>query len=96
MSDLLIQLLLVFQVVDGADEKEVQLINRKSLRALTSQLLAVMMSLPDEHNWLGVEALRKQYELMYDSALNPCEYGFVSFSELLKSLPFLVEVTVFI
>uniref|UniRef100_A0AAR2LZG0 Meiosis regulator and mRNA stability factor 1 n=1 Tax=Pygocentrus nattereri TaxID=42514 RepID=A0AAR2LZG0_PYGNA len=71
---------------------EVQLINRKSLRALTSQLLAVMMSLPDERNWLGVEALREQYESMYDTALNPCEYGFVSLSELLKSLPYLVEV----
>ncbi|XP_036425989.1 meiosis regulator and mRNA stability factor 1 isoform X1 [Colossoma macropomum] len=88
---LLSKLCHVVKVVDGAEEKEVQLINRKSLRALTSQLLAVMMSLPDEHNWLGVEALRKQYESMYDTALNPCEYGFVSLSELLKSLPYLVE-----
>lgn len=80
------------KVVDGAEEKVVQLINRKSLRALTSQLLAVMMSLPDAHNWLGVEALQKQYESMYDQQLNPCEYGFVSLTELLKSLPYLVEV----
>ncbi|XP_072539563.1 meiosis regulator and mRNA stability factor 1 isoform X2 [Salminus brasiliensis] len=88
---LLAKLCHVVKVVDGAEGKEVQLINRKSLRALTSQLLAVMMSLPDEHNWLGVEALRRQYELMYDAPLNPCEYGFVSLSELLKSLPYLVE-----
>uniref|UniRef100_A0AAR2LN32 Meiosis regulator and mRNA stability factor 1 n=1 Tax=Pygocentrus nattereri TaxID=42514 RepID=A0AAR2LN32_PYGNA len=91
---LLSKLCHVVKVVDGAEEKEVQLINRKSLRALTSQLLAVMMSLPDERNWLGVEALREQYESMYDTALNPCEYGFVSLSELLKSLPYLVEVIV--
>lgn len=76
----------------GAEEKEVQLINRKSLRALTSQLLAVMMSLSDEQTWLGVEVLQKQYELMYDQQLDPCEYGFVSLAELLKSLPYLVEV----
>ncbi|XP_026789141.3 meiosis regulator and mRNA stability factor 1 isoform X3 [Pangasianodon hypophthalmus] len=88
---LLAKLCHVVKVVDGAEEKEVQLINRKSLRALTSQLLAVMMSLPDEHNWLGVEALQKQYESMYDQQLNPCEYGFVSLTELLKSLPYLVE-----
>ncbi|XP_060774884.1 meiosis regulator and mRNA stability factor 1 isoform X2 [Neoarius graeffei] len=88
---LLTKLCHVVKVVDGAEEKEVQLINRKSLRALTSQLLAVMMSLPHEHNWLGVEALQKQYESMYDQQLNPCEYGFVSLTELLKSLPYLVE-----
>ncbi|XP_058258470.1 meiosis regulator and mRNA stability factor 1 isoform X1 [Hemibagrus wyckioides] len=88
---LLSKLCHVVKVVVGAEEKEVQLINRKSLRALTSQLLVVMMSLPDEHNWLGVEALQKQYESMYDQQLNPCEYGFVSLTELLKSLPYLVE-----
>ncbi|XP_053493259.1 meiosis regulator and mRNA stability factor 1 isoform X2 [Ictalurus furcatus] len=88
---LLAKLCHVVKVVDGAEEKAVQLINRKSLRALTSQLLAVMMSLPDAHNWLGVEALQKQYESMYDQQLNPCEYGFVSLTELLKSLPYLVE-----
>ncbi|KAK3575330.1 hypothetical protein QTP86_024734 [Hemibagrus guttatus] len=88
---LLSKLCHVVKVVVGAEEKEVQLINRKSLRALTSQLLAVMMSLPDEHNWLGVEALQKQYESMYDQQLNPCEYGFVSLTDLLKSLPYLVE-----
>uniref|UniRef100_A0AAY5EIT1 Meiosis regulator and mRNA stability factor 1 n=1 Tax=Electrophorus electricus TaxID=8005 RepID=A0AAY5EIT1_ELEEL len=89
---LLAKLCHVVKVVDGVEEKEVQLINRKSLRALTSQLLAVMMSLPNDHNWLLVETLRRQYESMYDTPLNPCEYGFVSLSELLKSLPYLVEV----
>ncbi|XP_026989357.2 meiosis regulator and mRNA stability factor 1 isoform X2 [Tachysurus fulvidraco] len=88
---LLSKLCHVVKVAVGSEEKEVQLINRKSLRALTSQLLAVMMSVPDEHNWMGVEALQKQYELMYDQQLNPCEYGFVSLTELLKSLPYLVE-----
>ncbi|XP_076871921.1 meiosis regulator and mRNA stability factor 1 isoform X2 [Brachyhypopomus gauderio] len=88
---LLTKLCHVVKVVGGVEEKEVQLINRKSLRALTSQLLAVMMSLPNEQNWLGVERLRRQYETMYDAPLNPCEYGFVSLSELLKSLPYLVE-----
>uniref|UniRef100_A0AAY5EDI1 Meiosis regulator and mRNA stability factor 1 n=1 Tax=Electrophorus electricus TaxID=8005 RepID=A0AAY5EDI1_ELEEL len=88
---LLAKLCHVVKVVDGVEEKEVQLINRKSLRALTSQLLAVMMSLPNDHNWLLVETLRRQYESMYDTPLNPCEYGFVSLSELLKSLPYLVE-----
>ncbi|XP_053355515.1 meiosis regulator and mRNA stability factor 1 isoform X2 [Clarias gariepinus] len=88
---LLTKLCHVVKVVDGAEEKEVQLINRKSLRTLTSQLLSIMMSLPDEHNWLGVEALQKQYESVYDQQLNPCEYGFVSLTELLKSLPYLVE-----
>ncbi|KAK2857564.1 hypothetical protein Q7C36_005483 [Tachysurus vachellii] len=88
---LLSKLCHVVKVVVGSEEKEVQLINRKSLRALTSQLLAVMMSVPDEHDWLGVEVLQKQYESMYDQQLNPCEYGFVSLTELLKSLPYLVE-----
>ncbi|XP_062853880.1 meiosis regulator and mRNA stability factor 1 isoform X2 [Trichomycterus rosablanca] len=93
LPSLLAKLCHVVKVVDGATEKEVQLINRKSLRALTSQLLAVMMSLPDEHSWLGVEALKQQYELAYEVQLNPCEYGFVSLNELLKSLPYLVELS---
>lgn len=88
---LLAKLCHVVKVVDGVSEKEVQLINRKSLRALTSQLLVVLMSLPEEQNWLTVDALQRQYELLYDTPLNPCEYGFVSLSELLKSLPYLVE-----
>lgn len=79
-------------MVDTPEGKEVQLINRKSLRALTSQLLALMMSLPEDRDHLGVEELRKQYELSYGAPLNPCEYGFISLSELLKSLPYLLQV----
>ncbi len=79
-------------MVDAPEGKEVQLINRKSLRALTSQLLALMMSLPEERDQLGVEELRKRYELSYGAPLNPCEYGFISLPELLKSLPYLLQV----
>ncbi|XP_042613575.1 meiosis regulator and mRNA stability factor 1-like isoform X2 [Cyprinus carpio] len=83
----------VVKVVDTPEGKEVQLINRKSLRALTSQLLALMMSLPEDRDHLGVEELRKQYELSYGAPLNPCEYGFISLSELLKSLPYLLQLS---
>nr|XP_055068273.1 meiosis regulator and mRNA stability factor 1 isoform X3 [Misgurnus anguillicaudatus] len=83
----------VVKVVDGHEGKEVQLINRKSLRTLTSQLLALMMSLPEDCNYLGVEELRKRYELIYDAPLNPCEYGFISLGELLKSLPYLLQLS---
>lgn len=79
-------------MVDAPEGKEVQLINRKSLRALTSQLLALMMSLPEDRDHVGVEELRKQYELAYSAPLNPCEYGFISLTELLKSLPYLLQV----
>uniref|UniRef100_A0A9J7YDX9 Meiosis regulator and mRNA stability factor 1 n=1 Tax=Cyprinus carpio carpio TaxID=630221 RepID=A0A9J7YDX9_CYPCA len=89
---LLNKLCQVVKVVDTPEGKEVQLINRKSLRALTSQLLALMMSLPEDRDHLGVEELRKQYELSYGAPLNPCEYGFISLSELLKSLPYLLQV----
>ncbi|XP_073671409.1 meiosis regulator and mRNA stability factor 1 isoform X2 [Paramisgurnus dabryanus] len=83
----------VVKVVDGHEGKEVQLINRKSLRTLTSQLLALMMSLPEDCDYLRVEELRKRYELIYDTPLNPCEYGFISLSELLKSLPYLLQLS---
>ncbi|XP_067314926.1 meiosis regulator and mRNA stability factor 1 isoform X2 [Pseudorasbora parva] len=83
----------VVKVVDAPEGKEVQLINRKSLRALTSQLLALMMSLPEDRDHLAVEELRKQYELAYSTPLNPCEYGFVSLTELLKSLPYLLQLS---
>ncbi|ROL55038.1 Meiosis regulator and mRNA stability factor 1 [Anabarilius grahami] len=83
----------VVKVVDAPEGKEVQLINRKSLRALTSQLLALMMSLPEDRDHLGVEELRKQYELAYSAPLNPCEYGFISLTELLKSLPYLLQLS---
>ncbi|KAJ8363878.1 hypothetical protein SKAU_G00127090 [Synaphobranchus kaupii] len=81
----------VVKVVDGAEGREVQLINRKSLRSLTTQLLALLMSLPDGRDSLTVDELSQQYEAMHSAPLNPCEYGFVSLGELLKSLPYLVE-----
>lgn len=83
----------VVKVVDAPEGKEVQLINRKSLRALTSQLLALMMSLPEDRDHLGVEELRQQYEFAYSTPLNPCEYGFISLTELLKSLPYLLQLS---
>ncbi|XP_030583725.1 meiosis regulator and mRNA stability factor 1 isoform X3 [Archocentrus centrarchus] len=83
----------VLIVVDGADGREVQLINRKSLRSLTSQLLALLMSQEDEQVTIGlkVEELSQYYLSVHGATLNPCEYGFLSLSELLKSLPYLVE-----
>ncbi|MFT7812151.1 meiosis arrest female protein 1 isoform X3 [Arapaima gigas] len=81
----------VVKVVDGVNGREVQLINRKSLRSLTTQLLALLMSVPAEQDSLSVEELSQQYETTHAAPLNPCEYGFVSISELLKSLPYLVE-----
>lgn len=88
---------LYFQVVDGSEGREVQLINRKSLRSLTSQLLALLMSQEDEQvaKGLKVEELSSYYMNVYAAPLNPCEYGFLSLSELLKSLPYLVEVSSF-
>lgn len=83
----------VVKVVDTPEGKEVQLINRKSLRALTCQLLALMMSLPEERGNVCVEELQCQYELSYGAPLNPCEYGFISLVELLKSLPYLLQLS---
>lgn len=81
-------------MVDSSDGWEVQLINRKSLRSLTSQLLELLMSQDKEHvaDGLLVEALSEQYQAVHGAPLNPYEYGFLSLSELLKSLPYLVEV----
>uniref|UniRef100_A0A669EQM0 Meiosis regulator and mRNA stability factor 1 n=1 Tax=Oreochromis niloticus TaxID=8128 RepID=A0A669EQM0_ORENI len=92
---LLTKLCHVVKVVDGADGREVQLINRKSLRSLTSQLVALLMSQEDEKvaKGLKVEELSQYYLSVHGVALNPCEYGFLSLGELLKSLPYLVEVT---
>uniref|UniRef100_W5MKC2 Meiosis regulator and mRNA stability factor 1 n=1 Tax=Lepisosteus oculatus TaxID=7918 RepID=W5MKC2_LEPOC len=81
----------VVKVVDTPSGREVQLINRKSLRSLTTQLLVLLMSLPDGQDSLWTEELSQQYEAAHGVALNPCEYGFVSLGELLKSLPYLVE-----
>uniref|UniRef100_A0A3B5LZ26 Meiosis regulator and mRNA stability factor 1 n=1 Tax=Xiphophorus couchianus TaxID=32473 RepID=A0A3B5LZ26_9TELE len=81
-------------VVDRPDGREVQLINRKSLRLLTTQLLALLMSQENDHMTKGmkVEELSHHYLSVHGAQLNPCEYGFLSLSELLKSLPYLVEV----
>ncbi|XP_028452435.1 meiosis regulator and mRNA stability factor 1 isoform X4 [Perca flavescens] len=90
---LLAKLCHVVKVVDGSGGREVQLINRKSLRSLTSQLLALLMSQEDEHVTRGfkVDELSQHYLTVHGAPLNPCEYGFLSLSELLKSLPYLVE-----
>ena len=71
-----------------------QLINRKSLRLLTCQLLALLMAQEEEHAATGVSVaeLSDRYLAAHGVTLNPCEYGFLSLSELLKSLPYLVEV----
>uniref|UniRef100_A0A671WN58 Meiosis regulator and mRNA stability factor 1 n=1 Tax=Sparus aurata TaxID=8175 RepID=A0A671WN58_SPAAU len=92
---LLAKLCHVVKVVDGTEGREVQLINRKSLRLLTSQILSLLMSQVEEQvtNGLRVEALSEHYLTVYGAPLNPCEYGFLSLSELLKSLPYLVEVS---
>lgn len=81
-------------MVDRPDGREVQLINRKSLRLLTTQLLALLMSQENDHMTKGmkVEELSHHYLSVHGAQLNPCEYGFLSLSELLKSLPYLVEV----
>ncbi|KAJ8001836.1 hypothetical protein DPEC_G00173550 [Dallia pectoralis] len=90
---LLVKLCHVVKVVDGANGREVQLINRKSLRSLTCQILALLMGL-GQHEGDGsvsVEGLSLLYQSAHGLQLNPCEYGFLSLSELLKSLPYLVE-----
>ncbi|CAK6962898.1 meiosis regulator and mRNA stability factor 1 [Scomber scombrus] len=89
---LLAKLCHVVKVVDGSEGREVLLINRKSLRSLTSQLLALLMSQEDQvTKGLKVEELSQRYLAVHGAPLNPCEYGFLSLSELLKSLPYLVE-----
>ncbi|XP_067440091.1 meiosis regulator and mRNA stability factor 1 isoform X1 [Thunnus thynnus] len=89
---LLAKLCHVVKVVDGSEGREVLLINRKSLRSLTSQLLALLMSQEEQvTRGLKVEELSHHYLAVHGAPLNPCEYGFLSLSELLKSLPYLVE-----
>lgn len=86
---------LPLKVVDGTEDREVQLINRKSLRSLTSQMLDVLMSQEcrQEASSVRVEELGERYLQLHGVPLNPCEYGFLSLSELLKSMPYLVEVS---
>ncbi|XP_066186409.1 meiosis regulator and mRNA stability factor 1 isoform X2 [Sylvia atricapilla] len=81
----------VVKVVDTDSGKHIQLINRKSLRTLTAQLLVLLMSW-DGTSLLSVEQLKQHYETVHSTSLNPCEYGFMTLTELLKSLPYLVEV----
>ncbi|XP_077460552.1 meiosis regulator and mRNA stability factor 1 isoform X2 [Stigmatopora argus] len=90
---LLSKLCHVVKVEDGTEGREIQLINRKSLRLLTSQLLVLLMSQEkDVDKGMRVGVLCQHYQMVHRSPLNPCEYGFLSLSELLKSLPYLVEV----
>lgn len=81
--------------MDGPEGRELQLINRKSLRLLTSQMLDLLMSQEDVQvgNGLRVDVLSERYFTVHGVPLNPCEYGFLSLGELLKSLPYLVEVS---
>ncbi|XP_032460879.1 meiosis regulator and mRNA stability factor 1 isoform X4 [Phocoena sinus] len=81
----------VVKVADMESGKQIQLINRKSLRALTAQLLVLLMSWEGTAH-LSVDDLKRHYETTHSTPLNPCEYGFMTLTELLKSLPYLVEV----
>ncbi|XP_051876783.1 meiosis regulator and mRNA stability factor 1 isoform X2 [Pristis pectinata] len=81
----------VAKVINTPVGKQLQLINRKSLRTLTAQLLVLLMSL-DGTSQLRIDDLKKRFDSTYGSPLVPSEYGFVSLAELLKSLPYLVEV----
>ncbi|KAF6272394.1 meiosis regulator and mRNA stability factor 1 [Rhinolophus ferrumequinum] len=81
----------VIKVADMESGKQIQLINRKSLRSLTAQLLVLLMSW-EGTTCLSVEELRRHYEALHSTPLNPREYGFMTLTELLKSLPYLVEV----
>ncbi|KAK7801386.1 hypothetical protein U0070_001173 [Myodes glareolus] len=81
----------VVKVADLESGKQIQLINRKSLRSLTAQLLVLLMSWEGDA-YLSVDELRRHYETTHSTPLNPCEYGFMTLTELLKSLPYLVEV----
>ncbi|XP_044089830.1 meiosis regulator and mRNA stability factor 1 isoform X7 [Neovison vison] len=81
----------VVKIADMESGKQIQLINRKSLRALTAQLLVLLMSWEGAAH-LSVNELKRHYETTHSVPLNPCEYGFMTLTELLKSLPYLVEV----
>ncbi|XP_057604665.1 meiosis regulator and mRNA stability factor 1 isoform X8 [Hippopotamus amphibius kiboko] len=81
----------VVKVADVESGKQIQLINRKSLRTLTAQLLVLLMSWEGAAH-LSVDELKRHYETTHSTPLNPCEYGFMTLTELLKSLPYLVEV----
>ncbi|KAH0631880.1 hypothetical protein JD844_019774 [Phrynosoma platyrhinos] len=81
----------VIKISDTEFGKQLQLINKKSLRTLTAQLLVLLMTL-DDATCISVEELRRQYETTQGSPLNPCEYGFMTFTDLLMSVPYFIEV----
>ncbi|XP_016012434.2 meiosis regulator and mRNA stability factor 1 isoform X3 [Rousettus aegyptiacus] len=81
----------VVKVADMESGKQIQLVNRKSLRSLTAQLLVLLMSW-EGATCLSVDELKRHYEAAHGTPLNPREYGFLTLTELLKSLPYLVEV----
>ncbi|XP_063136995.1 meiosis regulator and mRNA stability factor 1-like isoform X1 [Rattus norvegicus] len=81
----------VVKVADTESGKQIQLVNRKSLRPLTVQLLLLLMSWEGDA-YLPVDELKRHYEATHSTPLNPCDYGFMALTELLKSLPSLVEV----
>ncbi|XP_016051724.1 PREDICTED: meiosis arrest female protein 1 isoform X2 [Miniopterus natalensis] len=81
----------VVKVTDTESGKQIQLVNRKSLRSLTAQLLVLLMSW-EGATYLSVDELKRHYEATHSTPLNPLEYGFMTLTELLKSLPYLVEV----
>ncbi|XP_066496656.1 meiosis regulator and mRNA stability factor 1 isoform X3 [Tiliqua scincoides] len=83
----------VVKVVDTESGKEIQLINKKSLRTLTAQLLVLLMTL-DETSFISVDELKKHYEATQNVPLNPCEYGFMTLTDLLMSVPYFIEVFV--
>ncbi|XP_072416257.1 meiosis regulator and mRNA stability factor 1 isoform X3 [Chiloscyllium punctatum] len=91
VAELMQKLCHVAKISSTPKGKQLQLINRKSLRTVTAQLLVLLMSL-DDVSCLPVDDLKKHFDATYGSPLVPSEYGFMSLTELLKSLPYLVEV----
>ncbi|XP_062820374.1 meiosis regulator and mRNA stability factor 1 isoform X1 [Anolis carolinensis] len=83
----------VIRVVETESGKQLHLINKKSLRTLTAQLLVLLMTL-DDTTFISVEELKRRYENTQGSPLNPCEYGFMTFTDLLMSVPYFIEVFV--
>ncbi|KAG8145599.1 hypothetical protein E2320_012115 [Naja naja] len=80
-----------YDVANTDSGKQLQLINKKPLRTLTSHLLVLLMTL-DEATVVSVKELKRRYEAVQGTVLNPCEYGFMTFIELLMSVPYFIEV----
>ncbi|XP_067318485.1 meiosis regulator and mRNA stability factor 1-like [Anolis sagrei] len=81
----------VIRVVETESGKQLQLINKKSLRTLMTQFLVLLITL-DDATFISVEELKRRYENMQGSPLNPCEYGFMTFPDLLMSVPYFIEI----